>query len=117
MSKVIIYPALRAADGVLLGQHFHVEDHHPHWRPSFERGEGKLLVLGFRDTGAVRVEIEETAKAFAGRSAKRAVLTLDRAAAEAMRDTLNAILGGSSREQRTLIGHPRLNMVVEEPQS
>lgn len=116
MSKINIRPALRSADGIFVGQNFFWAKRVPHWK-RFGEGTAELKVEGHIGAGWVTIDARESSErdSKTGRvSEKQTMLTLDRAAAEALRDTLNAILGGSAREQKTLIGYPKLGVAEGE---
>lgn len=114
MSKktVVIYPAIRDDSGAIVAQHFFWPARVPHWK-RFGEGTAHLRVMGHVSAGWVSLVAEEFSKeSDKGRATKKqTMIDLDRAAAEALRDTLNRILGGSSREQRTLVGYPAINVV------
>ena len=100
--KNIIFPAKR--DGSLLSQAFEFRGRRPHWR-RWGEGMAFLEVSGHTAADAKWVEMsaEEGYEGDKGQWVnKKTMLTLDRAQAEALRDFLNAVLGGSSREARML---------------
>lgn len=97
-------------------QEFRLEGNVPSWvRPGAVLGQSdaSLRVQGNREAGWVSVQLEEGYEVERLRAGERVPgefkwvsrktsLTLDRRQAEALRDFLNAVLGGSSREARVL---------------
>lgn len=101
---------------VQIEQEFRFRGNVPHWvRPGDVLGESDatLKVTGNREAKWVEMRAEEGYQVPRIRGGERVpgemkwvsrgtMLTLDRAQAEALRDFLNAVLGGSSREARVL---------------
>ena len=111
MSKLTIGPAIRDnREGLQIGRFFHWVDRSPSWK-MFDKGSAQLKILGHRTSGIVHMTTSETTEKG---TTKITMLELDRTAAVALRDTLNTILGGSSREERTLLGYPAIGTVSDK---
>lgn len=118
-TKRITMPAKNSFPGsssTVIQQEFRFEGNTPSWvRPGNVLGQsnGSLRVEGNRVAGWISFQMEEGYEVERLRAGKRVPgefkwvsratsLTLDRRQAEALRDFLNAVLGGSSREAKVL---------------
>lgn len=108
-----IGPAIRDAEGLLFGRRFWWTRNSISWK-RLTYGRADLRVIGHKAAGWVSLEAEESYKGEKTITARKVFLTLDRAQAEGLRDFLNTVLGGSAREERTMIGYPYNGYAMEE---